>query len=77
MLYIVFLFFLTFSNSVQHHSDFLIVHQSLFQKLDKHTVSEATGAQFKGLGILAAGRPNKEYNQRSLYILENKNCVVI
>lgn len=49
---------LTLSDSVQHHCDLLIVQQALLQKLDEHAVSEATGAQLKGLSILAPARKN-------------------
>lgn len=44
---------LTLSDSVKHHSDLLIVKQSLLQKLDKHPIGEATWAQLKGLSVLA------------------------
>lgn len=73
MICIVFLFVLTFSDFVQHHSDLLVVQQSLLQKLDKDTISEATGAQFKSLGILAA----RSQTTNTSYILENKNCLYI
>lgn len=45
--------FCTLCNSVQHHSDLLIVEQPLLQKLDKNPVGEATGVQLKCLGVLA------------------------
>lgn len=50
------MFSLTLSDSVQHHGDLLIVQQTFLQKLDKHAVSEAAGAQLEGLGVLTPGK---------------------
>lgn len=63
------LLFCTLCNSVQHHSDLLIVEQPLLQKLDKNSVAEATGVQLKCLGVLA---PEQWNEQRNVQLLHKK-----
>lgn len=53
-------FFCTLCNSIQHHSDLLIIKQPLLQKLDKNPVAEVIGVQLKCLSVLASEQRNEE-----------------
>jgi len=68
---------LTLGDAVQQHGDLLIVEEPLLQKLDKHTVGEAAGAQLEGLGILAPEQPPPQKRNHTTFeiLLKTKSAI--
>lgn len=61
--------FFTLCNSVQQHSNLLIIKQPSLQKLDKNPVGEAGGAQLKGLSVLAS---EQQKGRKSTFAPQNR-----
>lgn len=61
--------FFTLCNSIQQHSNLLIIKQPFLQKLDKNPVGEAVGAQLKGLSVLT---PEQQKGRKSTFALQNR-----
>lgn len=61
--------FFTLCNSIQQHSNLLIIKQPFLQKLDKNPVGEAIGAQLKGLSVLA---PGQQKGKKITFVLQNR-----